>query len=125
MTRERAKELLPVISAFAEGERLQCRLFDRVIDNQWSDFNSEFADFGNPNWEWRIRPEAKLRPFTQSEACAFRWFRCGMNGGCESPWMITPIDIAFQHCSIPFSEMMINWTCSIDGITWQKCGVEE
>ena len=61
MTREEAKELLPIIQAFAEGKTIQ--LFTNGI---WEDAK-------NPTFEsgamYRIKPEPKYRPFKTQEEC--------------------------------------------------------
>ena len=61
MTREEAKEMLPIIKAFAEGKTIQ--LFTNGI---W-----EGAE--NPSFEelsrYRIKPEPKYRPFETQEEC--------------------------------------------------------
>ena len=61
MTREEAKELLPIIKAFAEGKTIQ--LFTNGI---W-----EGAE--NPSFEelsrYRIKPESQYRPFETQEEC--------------------------------------------------------
>ena len=61
MTREEAKELLPIIQAFADGKTIQ--LFTNGI---W-----EGAE--NPSFEelsrYRIKPEPKYRPFKTQEEC--------------------------------------------------------
>ena len=61
MTREEAKNLLPIIQAFAEGKTIQ--LFTNGI---W-----EGAE--NPSFEelsrYRIKPQPKYRPFESQEEC--------------------------------------------------------
>jgi hypothetical protein len=51
MTPERAKELLPIIQAFAEGKTIEC---NHYIDNIW-------VSVSNPSWvegcHYRIKPE--------------------------------------------------------------------
>ena len=64
MTREEAKELLPIIQAFAEGKVIQCK---SSITNEWRDFN-EPAFNGLPD-NYRIKPEPKYRPFKSQEEC--------------------------------------------------------
>lgn len=64
MTREEAKELLPIIQAFAEGKVIQCR---SIISNEWRDFD-EPAFNGLPD-NYRIKPESKFRPFKSQEEC--------------------------------------------------------
>lgn len=51
MKRERAKELLPVISAFAEGKAIQ---FHGTYN--WTDEVGENPDFGDYETTWRIKP---------------------------------------------------------------------
>lgn len=57
MTRERAKELLPVIKAWAEGRTIQ----RRSPGYSWADINTAYVavDFDTPNMEWRIKPEPR------------------------------------------------------------------
>lgn len=71
MTRERAKELLPVIKAFAEGKIIQ------ILGNngQWfdlKDFPGLNATFDSENCEFRLKPEPRefwLRMCTCPEHC--------------------------------------------------------
>ena len=64
MTREEAKELLPIIKAFAEGKVIQCK---NCITNEWRDFD-EPAFNGLPD-NYRIKPEPQYRPFKSQEEC--------------------------------------------------------
>ena len=69
MNRERAKELLPIIQAFAEGKEIQFRL-DEIIKSTWSDLHEETAfTFPADDYEYRIKP--KPREF---------WIEIGCNG---------------------------------------------
>ena len=64
---ERAKELLPIIQAFAEGKKVEMALFDN------DGAISEWADVFFPTWSddhiYRIKPEPKYRPFEDAEEC--------------------------------------------------------
>ena len=62
MTREQAKELLPIIQAWAEGENIQF-----LSDDEWHDINQ--ADFTCYPDKYRIKPEPKYRPFNSQEEC--------------------------------------------------------
>ena len=64
MTREEAKELLPIIQAFAEGKVIQCK---SSINNEWRDFEEPVFN-GLPD-NYRIKPEPKYRPFKTQEEC--------------------------------------------------------
>ena len=68
MTREQAKELLPIIQAFAEGEIIQYKNF---LD-EWEDIKeNEGLSFICPPSDYRIKPksESKYRPFKTQEEC--------------------------------------------------------
>ncbi len=71
MTREHAKELLPIITAFANGETIQFR-----IDNTWITQTAD-ADFDfslNPS-DYRIKPKPRewflVRPAGCSDLIAY------------------------------------------------------
>ena len=77
MTRERAKELLPIIKAYAEGKTIQY-----LKKGEW--FDALFGpSFSLPANTYRIKPEPKYRPFKNQEECfdemmkhqPFGWFR--------------------------------------------------
>ena len=58
MTKEQAKELLPIFQAFANGKQIQ-----------FLESNGSWRDCPNPGWspelyKYRIKPESKLVPFT-------------------------------------------------------------
>ena len=63
MNRQQAKELLPIIQAFAEGKTI---LVQEDID--WR-YLSDDADFNLNPLRYRIKPEPKYRPFKDKEEC--------------------------------------------------------
>ena len=63
MNRERAKELLPIIHAFAEGKTVQ---FKNSFED-WIDCDNIM--FNWPPKDYRIKPEPKYRPFKDAEEC--------------------------------------------------------
>lgn len=66
MTREQAKELLPIIQAFAEGKIIQYKNF---LD-EWTDIEeNEGLSFICPPSDYRIKPQQKYRPFKSQEEC--------------------------------------------------------
>ena len=81
MTREEAKELLPIIQAWAQGKNIQF-----LSDGEWHDINQ--ADFTCYPDKYRIKPEPKYRPFKSQEECLqemlkhhpFGWLKSKMNG---------------------------------------------
>lgn len=66
MNRKKATELLPFIKAFSEGRDIEIRSKNpRAQLNGWAKMD-EFI-FGN--FEYRIKPESKYRPFANAEEC--------------------------------------------------------
>lgn len=65
MTRETAKELLPIIQAFAEGKTIQVRINN---DSSWTDLLDDKLEISNL-YEYRIKPEPKYKPFKNQEEC--------------------------------------------------------
>ena len=66
MTRKEAKELLPIIQAFADGKHIQwlnhCKNWIDIDEREG--LNTEF-----PLSVYRIKPEPKYRPFKSQEEC--------------------------------------------------------
>ena len=63
MNRQQAKDLLPIIQAFAEGKTVQ---FKNSFEN-WIDCGNIM--FNWPPKDYRIKPESKYRPFANAEEC--------------------------------------------------------
>ena len=84
MTREEAKEMLPIIQAWADGKTVDW--YDEDIGWRASGFTLDFDK--NPKY-FRIKsePESKYRPFKSQEECfdemmkhqPFGWFRSTCN----------------------------------------------
>ena len=64
MTREEAKQLLPIIQAYIEGKQIQ------LLSNKWKDVNELSINclLNNPEL-YRIKPEPKYRSFKNAEEC--------------------------------------------------------
>ena len=62
MTKEQAKEILPIFKAFAEGKTIQI-----LNEGEWCDLYD--TDFKSPINKYRIKPESKYRPFKSQEEC--------------------------------------------------------
>ena len=115
MTREEAKEMLPIIKAFAEGKTIQ--LFTNGI---WEGTE-------NPSFEelsrYRIKPEPKYRPFESQEECwneiskhqPFGWVT---NICIDQKFIITHVgddDISINTVTSYFSQAFKDFTF-VDGI---------
>ena len=66
ITREEAKELLPIIKAFAEGKQIQDKI-EGLTD--WVDTNEINFVYEGTRIKHRIKPEPKYRPFKTKEEC--------------------------------------------------------
>ena len=62
MTREEAKELIPIIQAFADGKTIEF-----FKQGEWIELND--PDFMWSADKYRIKPEPKYRPFKTQEEC--------------------------------------------------------
>ena len=65
MNRKEAKELIPIIQAFAEGKEIESRCI-KGDKSLW--YDDEDPSFDN-DFEYRIKPEPKYRPFKNAEEC--------------------------------------------------------
>ena len=65
MTRKEAKEMLPIIQAYAEGKAIQIKK-----EGDWLEVgkNTEVYFSESPS-DYRIKPEPKYRPFRTQEEC--------------------------------------------------------
>ena len=115
MTREEAKELLPIIQAFAEGKTIEYREYD-----------GEWKEAHTPTWSsrlfYRIKPEQKYRPFKTQEECwqemlnhqPFGWLKSKKNGSfcCigEVSWSDAFRDV---HITYSTNESLAHSTISV------------
>ena len=65
MTREQAKELLPIIQAFVAGKQIQ----DSIDCVRWFDTDEINLEYEGQKIKHRIKPEPKYRPFKIHEEC--------------------------------------------------------
>ena len=66
ITREEAKELLPIMQAFVEGKQIQDKIDDLT---DWVDTNGIILEFNGKKIQHRIKPEPEYRPFKNQEEC--------------------------------------------------------
>ena len=87
MTREEAKEWLPIIQAWAEGKTIQYQINP---GSRWSDIINDLYT-SNPPSNYRIKPQPKYRPFKTQEECwqemqkhhPFGWVKGNISGEYE------------------------------------------
>lgn len=63
MNRKQAKQLLPIIKAYAEGKKIEGKL----LDGTWAEMVDPI--FNDKAERYRIKPEPKYRPFKDAEEC--------------------------------------------------------
>lgn len=84
MTREEAKQLLPVVQAWAEGRAIEAR---SVVDDRWVEVNYS-VDFSRGARNYRVKPQPKYRPFKDADECwqemqkhqPFGWLKDKLSG---------------------------------------------
>ena len=124
LTREEAKEMLPIIQAWADGQTVDW--YDPAIGWRLSGFTMDFDK--KPN-SYRIKPEPKYRPFKTREECwnemhkhpDFGWVK--VNVTCEYEQIVRIFDYCKTELSFNIanndddytSEMMLNSYTFTDG----------
>ena len=124
LTREEAKEMLPIIQAWADGQTVDW--YDPAIGWRLSGFTMDFDK--KPNF-YRIKPEPKYRPFKTRKECweemhkhpDFGWVKVNVTGEYEQVVRV------FDYCKTELcfniansdddytSEMMLNSYTFTDG----------
>ena len=67
MDRKQAKELLPIIQAFAEGETIEVRNKSKYEPGEW--IETTIPSFDIVSHEYRIKSKPKYRPFANGKEC--------------------------------------------------------
>lgn len=103
MNREEARQLLPIIRAFAKGKTVQCQ---PSLIAPWDDLGDAVNFLYGPNC-YRIKPEPKLRPWTSNEMPRVLVVRCKAGPGrpvsliVDGEWehgiLVSPTDLADNY----------------------------
>lgn len=116
MTREEAKELLPIIKAWVEGKTLE--YYNDDI-GEWQVVTKTV--FINPN-KYRIKPLPKYRPFKTQEECWNEMLKHQPFGWVKSPrgelFCIDKVfeeGIVYKHSSCHFNEYLEGQYSFVDG----------
>ena len=72
MNRQQAKELLPIIQAFAEGKQIEKRDVGS-FNCEWKE--TKLPAFNPAVFDYRIKPEPKYHPFANADECWEEMFR--------------------------------------------------
>ena len=92
ITREAAKELLPIIQAFAEGKQIQDKI-EGVTD--WVDTDVINFKYESQKIKHRIKPQPKYRPFKSQEEC---WKE--MHKHPDFGWIINKSTKSIYHINV-------------------------
>ena len=122
MTREEVKEMLPVLQAFAEGKTIESRCIKGDKSLWYDDEDPSFDD----DFEYRIKPEPKYRPFANAEECwqemlnhhPFGWLKgdkCFYNIVSVSNIDVSMANVSGDIVTLDFSEVMEDNTFA-DGV---------
>jgi hypothetical protein len=65
MDRKQVKEILPILTAFADGKAIQSRCIKGDTSLWYDDEDPSF----DGDFEYRIKPVSKYRPFKDAEEC--------------------------------------------------------
>ena len=65
MTREEIKKMLPILQAFVDGKTIESRCIKGDKSLWYDDEDPSFDD----DFEYRVKPEPKYRPFKDAEEC--------------------------------------------------------
>lgn len=104
MNRNQAKALLPIIQAYAEGNAIESRCI-KGDKSLW--YDDEDPSFDN-DFEYRIKPEPKYRPFENAKECwaemlkhqPFGWVVCRRDGVM---YLIRCLEYVSVYTSIQYS----------------------
>lgn len=110
MDRNQAKQLLPTIQAYVEGKTIQSRCV-KGDTSLW--YDEEDPSFGD-DFEYRIKPEVKYRPFEDAEEC---WTE--MEKHQPFGWIKSKEDGSRSLITLIISEENIDINC-IGGFTSDK-----
>ena len=119
MTREQAKELLPIIQAFAEGKQIQDKI-EGVTD--WVDTDEINFEYEGQKIKHRIKPQPKYRLFKSQEECWQEMHKHQPFGWVKSPrgelFCIDKVfeeGIVYKHSSCHFNEYLEGQYSFADG----------
>ena len=118
MTKEEAKELLPIIQAFAEGKTIE------ICDNRgWRDLIIDSPKFDCEPSCYRIKPESKYRPFKNAEECwtemqkhqPFGWLK---RKDCNEYNLLTSVDGSVECEGVRIDSDGFDWYSANDEYTF-------
>ena len=119
MNRKEAKELMPIIQAFAEGKTIQ--YYDSLIDiADWED--CENPNFENLTYKFRIKPETTYRPFKDAEECwqemlkhkPFGWVKSTLFKDFDLVQRVTTLYVEINRDIVDYKDALEKFTFADD-----------
>ena len=115
MDRQQAKELLPIIQAFAEEKNIEYR--NKGFNEDWKKV-TKIPELSFKSFEYRIKPEPKYRPFVNTEECwaemqkhqPFGWLKVIRENARTIVNYIHNKGVIFSNGSVSFERMFDNYT---------------
>ena len=104
MTRDEAKQFLPIIQGYAEGKTVQFL----KSDGTWRDMTA--PNLNNPANYYRIKPEPKYKPFKTKEECWNEMQKHQPFGWLKSKYNESSICIGCVTWEKPFERLMITFS---------------
>ena len=115
MTREEAKQLLPIIQAFAEGKCVETK-----TGSGW--VNMENMSFVGKPKSYRIKPDPKFRPFKGAEECwnemqkhqPFGWVKSTLFKDLDLVKRVTTLYVEINRDIIDYKDALDKFTFADD-----------
>ena len=128
ITKEEAKELLPIVKALAEGKKIQGKIEGLT---GWIDTDEINLEFEGQKIKHRIKPEHKYRPFKTEKECwdemlkhqPFGWLKTKTDGRHRFIGELYSLKELFtevltvtpMHVSVPYSSTVFDAYTFADG----------
>ena len=118
MNRNQAKALLPIIQAYAEGKAIESRCI-KGDTSLW--YDDEDPSFDN-DFEYRIKPELKYRPFNNAEECwqemqkhqPFGWVKSTLFKDLDLVQRVTTLYVEINREIIDYKDALDKFTFADD-----------
>ena len=114
MNRNQAKALLPIIQAYAEGKAIESRCIKGDTSLWYDDKDPSFDD----DFEYRIKPEPKFRPFKNAEECwhemqkhqPFGWVKSTLFKDLDLVQRVTTLYVEINRDIIDYKDALDKFT---------------
>lgn len=118
MNRNQAKALLHIIQAYAEGKAIESRCIKGDTSLWYDDKDPSFDD----DFEYRIKPESKFRPFKDAEECwqemqkhkPFGWVKSTLFKDLDLVKRVTTLYVEINRDIIDYKDALDKFTFADD-----------